>query len=182
MNQTKFISATLMAALSLAIVSAAGLMTVEAKIVTGTGYTFDAPNGWRVTHRDNKYTSVDNVLKFDKGGKSGTVQIETGDSWANIDLDMLETVIGKVYETSSIIESGDDKYMVNNQTVPYVISHVTEKNLFGYQVESVVLAALIPLEDGGGIFVQYKTSEKNFDKLLDQVEGMIQSVKATSSL
>jgi hypothetical protein len=142
MNQTKFISATLMAALSLAIVSAAGLMTVEAKIVTGTGYTFDAPNGWRVTHRDNKYTSVDNVLKFDKGGKSGTVQIETGDSWANIDLDMLETVIGKVYETSSIIESGDDKYMVNNQTVPYVISHVTEKFAAGivFSVIAVVIA------------------------------------------
>ena len=78
MNQKKFIPDNVdRAFFSFAIVKAAAGISAsvaEAKTVTGDGYTLDAPTGWKVTHRDNKYTSVDNVLKFNKGGKSGSIQ------------------------------------------------------------------------------------------------------------
>ena len=66
--------------------------------------------------------------------------------------------------------------------MPYVISHVTDENLFGYQVESVVLAVAIPLNDGHGLLVQYKTSDKNFDNLLSQGYTSIKPAQATSKI
>ncbi len=155
--------------------------TVVAKTVTGDGYTFVVPSGWKVQDRENRFTTVDHVLKYEKGAKFANIQIEHSNVLAGMTLDSLEQMVGTMYETSSVFESGDDKYVVNNQTVPYVILHVSDdKNLYGIQVESVVLALAVPLGDSDGLLIQYKTSENNFDKLQSQAEGIIQSIAPTT--
>ena len=66
-NPKKFIPITLMAALVIAIISAAGLMTVQARTVVSDGYTFDAPNGWKVKDKENRFSFIDKSISYDKG-------------------------------------------------------------------------------------------------------------------
>jgi hypothetical protein len=179
-NRLWIIGTALVATLLVGIISAE---SVTAKIVTSNGYTFNVPAGWKVKPRDNRFTSVDDLLTYNKGGQKASIQIEHGEAFASADVDLLEQVIGKVYEESSIFESGDNNtdYTVNNETLTYAIAHITEKNLFGFSVDSVALLVVVPLGDSDGLLVQYKTGEKNFDKLLPQVKQIIQSIKQSSN-
>jgi|GEM_PF-3530394 len=186
MKTTIFISTMLMAALTFAIISAANMTNnAIAKTVTGDGYTLNAPSGWKITNKENRFTSFDKTLSYDKGGKIGSIKLEHSDSFntnANYNTDQLEQVIGMVYPDASVFESGNTKYMVNNETVPYVIATMTKENLFGYKHHFVVFAATVPLSDNDGLIVQYIATEDDFDKLNSQVEGIIQSIKPSSSV
>jgi hypothetical protein len=184
--KSTFIATMLMAALTFAIISAVSMTnTAMAKTVTGNGYTLEAPNGWKVTNKENRFTSTDKTLDYDKAGKVGSVKLEHSDSFgvdSNYNTDQLEEVIGNVYPDASVFESGDTKYMVNNETVPYVIATMTKENLFGYKHHFVIFAATVPLGDDEGLIVQYIATEDDFDKLNSQVEKIIQSIKPTGSV
>ena len=87
-----------------------------------------------------------------------------------------------MYPDASIFESGNDKYVVNNQSAPYVIATMDKQNLFGYKQHLVIMAVAIPLGEDDGMVLQFIAEENDFDKLLGQVEGLIQSVKPTTNL
>ena len=76
-------------------------------------------------------------------------------STSNLDVNVLEEVIGQIYPDSSVFESGSDKYTVNNQSAPYVIATMTKENLFGYKTHYVVMAVTVPLGEDDGLIIQY---------------------------
>jgi hypothetical protein len=177
-----FISITLMVVLIVAIASAVGITnSVAAKTVTSEGYTLDAPTGWKVKGQENRFSGFQNTLSYSHGGKTGSIVIEHSDVFAGVDADRMETVLKMAYDDASVFESGDDKYVVNNMSAPYVIATFTKTNLFGFERDFVVMAVAVQLTDEDAVNVQYIADKNDFDKLLPQVEKIIQSVKPTET-
>jgi hypothetical protein len=175
------VSVIVIAALIFAILSAVGVTnTVAAKTVTADGITFEAPTGWKIQDKENRFTSIDTTLDYDKGAKAGAIVLEHDDAFSGVDLYKMELVMGMAYPDSSVFESGEDKYFVNNQSAPYVISTYTKTNLFGYKHDFVVMAVAVQLNDYDAVNVQFVAQENDFDKLLPQVEKIIQSIKPTT--
>jgi hypothetical protein len=175
------ISAMLVAVLIIAIGSAATMTNIAAaRTVTANGFTFDSPTGWKVKDKENRFADFEETLDYSHGGKSGHMVIEHDDVFTGVDTDRLETVLGMVYPDSSVFESNSDKYFVNNQSAPYVIAKVTKTNLFGFEHEFVVMAVAVQLNDDDAVLVQYSADKSDFDKLLGQVEGIIQTIAPTT--
>jgi hypothetical protein len=92
----------------------------------------------------------------------------------------IETPLSLATPTTSVFESGDDKYFINNQSASYVIGTFTKTNLFGYERDFVVMAVAVQLNDDDAVLVQYIADKDDFDKLLGQVEGIIQTIAPTT--
>jgi hypothetical protein len=144
------------------------------------GVTFNFPSSWDVKDRENRFTSIIATLEYEKGGKSASIILEHDPVFSGMSTDVLETMLGEMYDGASVFESGTDKYVINNQSAPYIIGTFTQANLFGYEHNFVVLGLAIELGNYDAAFVQYVTDENTFDTLLGDAEQIIKSVKAVN--
>jgi hypothetical protein len=160
-------------------------LSAEAKTFDNDKYKFEYPNGCKLEKKENRFTSIDASMDC-KGDAS--FQFETTDTLSDVliedtDDGMLDTLLtalesqwSGVYE----IERGTDKYIINNQTAPYIITSYDQEfsNAFGLtKTENWGLMAIV-MKIGNDIVIgQYQNNEDSFDKQLPMAEKIFQSVK-----
>jgi len=94
----------------------------------------------------------------------------------------METVLTNVYDGSSTYETGTDKYVINNQSAPYVLAKFSKSNLIGIEQHYVVMAIVINLGTNDVIFAQYISAQNDFNKLLGTAEQIFQSVTSVGAV
>lgn len=84
-----------------------------------------------------------------------------------------------------IVETGTDKYVINNHTAPYIMGTYDQVfyTLFGGERTEpwVLMTMMIKLDSDDMILVQYRNSEDDFDKQLPMAKKIFQSVKAVGN-
>lgn len=161
-------------------------MSAEAKIYENDRYSFEYPSGCKLEKKENRFSSTDATLEC-KGdaGVNFESSMETSESLAGSSDEDLVTNLESVFELNNentgVVETGTDKYIINNFTAPYVIGTYDQEfsNAFGLtSTESYVLMTmLIKLHDNEMVMLQYRNTEDDFDKQLPMVEKIFQSVK-----
>ena len=156
---------------------------IEAKTFENDKYTFEFPSGCKLEKTENRFSSKDASLECT--GDSG-FSFESGiDTFASSTDDAmvttLETVMENLYDNVNIVETGTDKYTINNMTAPYVIGTYDQSfsNAFGLSSTKpwVLMTIAIKLDSSNVILVQYRNSEDDFDKKLPMAEKIFQSVE-----
>jgi len=151
-------------------------------------FSFTYPATWDLTERENRFTSVDASLTYEKGDTSASIILESGPDLLsaleveddNSILSILERIMESAYEDSNKFESGVDKYIINNQTAPYTISTFSKKNIFGYEHDYVVMVIAIKM-DQDLLLGQFISTEDDFDRLLKSAEKIFKSIRPVSS-
>ena len=160
--------------------------SVEAKTFENDKYTFEYPSGCKLETSENRFSTADATLECK--GEAGFL-FESGEestsSWSDLSDDkmvsLLEETLGNIHYGSTVVESGTDKYMINNYSAPYVIGTYDQEfhNLFGTTKteEWALMMIVIRLDNGEHMMVQYRNNEDDFDKQLPMAEKIIYSVK-----
>jgi hypothetical protein len=161
-------------------------ITVEAKTYENDRYTFEYPNSCKIEEKENRFTTTDAILECK--GEAGlqfesdteTSESLTGSSDEDL-VDNLENVFESGYENAGIVETGTDKYIINNYTAPFIIGTYDQEfsNAFGLtKIEPYVLMEMVvKLHDDEMVLLQYRNTEDDFDKDLPMAEKILQSVK-----
>jgi hypothetical protein len=165
--------------------SAATKSTSTWKTETNGEFTFKYPSSWDLKEKENRFTTIDNTLEYDRGVRTGEIIFEhdqtlsdkISDFDTNATLDVIKNVLTDSHTDANIFETGVDKYVINNLSAPYAIATYTEENLFGFKNNWVDLMILIPLGNDDYVLTQYVAGENDFDKLLPDVERIFQSVR-----
>jgi hypothetical protein len=160
-------------------------LSAEAKSYENEKYTFEYPNGCKLEKKENRFSTANAVLdcKGDAGlqFESSTEVSETLAGSSDDDLvENMQSVFESNYDNTDIIETGTDKYTINNQTAPYIIGTYDQEfyGLFGTRTEPWALMTIImKLGNGEHVLLQYRNNEDSFDKQLPMVEKIFQSVK-----
>jgi hypothetical protein len=145
-------------------------------------FSFRYPSNWDLTEKEkeNRFTSRDATLNHGEG-------VITFEHDANISelyegytdqelLNKIEETSRSAYEATEF-ESGTDKYIINNMTTPYMISTFTKANVFGHDHDYAILGMVIKLSATDFVIAQYLSTQDDFDKQLNTVEKILQSVK-----
>jgi len=162
-------------------------MNAEAKTYEHPAYTVDYPNGCKLEKGGKYETSAFNVeCKGDVG-----IQIESGASISEYmtggtvqeQLDDLTSVMERGFDTETV-ESGVDKYTINNVSAPYVIGTYEQEftNFMGLPAESedwVLMNVLVDIGNNQKVVAEYRNDAKNFDKQLPIAEKIFKSIKGT---
>ena len=183
--RTFSVSGILFAIVSISALAYAAVWRIE----TTDGFSFKYPTTWDLEERENRFTSISATLDYDRGGKYGQILFEHYDpdlsetiqSSENV-VDNMETVLTNVYDGARIYETGTDKYVINNQSAPYVLAKFSKSNLIGIEQHYVVMAIVINLGTNDVIFAQYISAEKDFNKLLGTAKQIFQSVTSVGAV
>ena len=179
------ISGILLAIGSISILAYAAVWRIE----TTDGFSFKYPTTWDLEERENRINSISATLDYDRGGNYGQILFEHYDpdlsesiqSSENV-VQNMETVLTNVYDGARIYETATDKYVINNQSAPYVLAKFSKSNLLGIEHHYVVMAIVINLGANDVIFAQYISAENDFNNLLGTAEQIFQSVKSVGSV
>jgi hypothetical protein len=159
-------------------------MNAEAKMFDAGKYTFDYPAGCKIEKKENRFTARDATLDcegqmtFIFEGRAGFSDTISGYSDQDL-LSNMEDVIERVYD-AQVFESGTEKYVINNETAPYVVATFSKtlSNIFGYEKTFNYVAMALAVKIGDDtIIVQYLNDENGFDKGLPKAEKLFQSIK-----
>lgn len=174
----------------LAIVSNSALAYAAVwRLETTDGFSFKYPITWDLEERENRITSISATLDYDRGGNYGQILFEHYDqdlsetiqSSENV-VQNMETVLTNVYDGARIYETATDKYVINNQSAPYVLAKFSKSDLLGIEHDYVVMAIVINLDAKDVIFAQYISAENDFNELLGTAEQIFQSVKSVGAV
>lgn len=161
-------------------------LCAEAKTYENDKYSFEFPNGCKLEKKENRFSTANAIL--DCKGDAGLQFESSADLSDSIALasddtlvDTMENVFERLYENVNIVETGTDKYMINNLTAPYVLGTYDQEfsNAFGFSSTKpyVLMGMIIKLNSDDVILVQYRNNEDDFDKGLPMAEKIFQSVK-----
>jgi hypothetical protein len=164
----------------------------EAKPLTTDKYTIQIPNGCKVEKKENRFTHTDANIECSGGGDTA-FHLESSDTLSSEGytkdeiVDKLRTTFGDLYDNTNVIESGYDKYTVNNQSIPYIIGSYDQEfhNGFGMPIEPKPYAAMIAwieLGKGNSMLFQYVNTQEDFDSGLPKAVKMMQSIKPSPNL
>jgi hypothetical protein len=160
-------------------------MNAEAKPFKTNSYTVNIPNGCETETEENRFSDDAFFKCKNMGNAEGNIAFEmAGSSYTGADAelpDQLMTVISDKWSDPHEVERGTDKYVVNNQTAPYVIATFKQEftGLFGLPTKSenwVYMVVGIKTGDDM-LYAQYKNSANKFDKQLPIFEKVLKSIK-----
>jgi hypothetical protein len=161
------------------------LTNAEAKEFKTGSYSVNMPNGCKTENEENRF-SDDAFFRC----KSFDFQFEmAGLPFTGTDEelpDQLLTVITDKWGSSvEEVERGTDKYIINNQTAPYVQAtyEQTFNTLFGLPGDSedwVYMVVGIKTGDDM-LYAQYKNDQSHFDKDLKVFEKILESIEVKKS-
>jgi len=179
------ISGILLAIGSISVLAYAAVWRIE----TTDGFSFKYPTTWDLEERENRINSISATLDYDRGGNYGQILFEHYDpdlsesiqSSENV-VQNMETVLTNVYDGARIYETATDKYVINNQSAPYVLAKFSRSTLLGIEHDYVVMAIVINLGANDVIFAQYISAENDFNKLLGTAEQIFHSVKSVGAV
>ena len=160
-------------------------LSAEAKTFKTDSYSVNMPNSCATEDEQNRF-SDDAVFKCkNMGNAEGNIAFEmAGAPYAGTDAELpdeLMTVISDKWSDPQEVERGTDKYIINNQTAPYVIATFEQEftGLFGLPTKSedwVYMVVGIKTGDDM-LYAQYKNDQSDFDKDLAVFEKVLDSIK-----
>ena len=162
-------------------------VTAEAKTFTADGkYTAQYPGGCKLQKEQNRFTDT---MTLECKGDAG-VQLENEDIFVetlsgDTDEDMIDsllTTVDSMWDNVEEQERGTGKYIINNQTAPYLIVTYDQEftNFLGLPADSQEwVAMVIAIKLGNGDFVvgQYRNTADDFDDDLPMAEKIFKSVE-----
>lgn len=163
------------------------VVPVEAKTFTAEDkYTAQYPGGCKTERGDNRFSDT---LTLECKGDIG-IQLEndeifidqlSGDTDDGM-IDTLLSVLDRMHDGVEEVERGTDKYVINNQTAPYVIANYeqTFTNFLGLPADSedwVEMAIAIKLGNGDFVVGQYRNTQDDFDEDLPMALKVFKSVE-----
>ena len=159
--------------------------SVEAKEFKTDSYSVEVPNGCKTESEQNRFSDD---ARFDcKAGYGFEFELE-GSPYTGTDVELpnqLLTVIEEKWGPTEEVERGIDKYIINNQTAPYVQAtyEQTFTTYFGMPGDSedwVYMVVGIKMGDDM-LYAQYKNDQNNFDKELKVFEKVLKSIEVKKS-
>jgi len=158
---------------------------VEAKPFKTNEYSVNMPNGCNTEREENRFTDDAFFKCKGMGNAEGNIAFEmAGSPYTGTDAelpDQLMTVISDKWSDPQEVERGTDKYVVNNQTAPYVIAKFKQEftTFFGLPGDSqdwVYMVVGVKMGDDM-LYAQYKNSANKFDKQLPIFEKLLKSIR-----
>jgi hypothetical protein len=165
-------------------------MFAEAKTYKTNSYTVNVPNGCKTEDEQNRFSDDASFKCSNLGGAEGDIAFEmAGSPYTGSDDDLpdqLMTVITDKWGTDvKEVERGTDKYIINNQTAPYIQATFKQEytGLFGLPTKSEDWAYMVVgIKTGDDmLYAQYKNKVSKFDKQLPIFEKVLNSIEATDS-
>jgi hypothetical protein len=174
---------------SLFVLCAMDAENAEAKTYSNDKYTLEYPNGCKIEKKESRYSSTDANVEC-KGNGDPALHLESSDTlkqtvegYSDDEIvTQLEDTFGRLYDNTYVVESGYDKYAINNQTVPYVIGTYDQgfSNAFGFESTKPYVALIAYVRVGEDVMLfQYINTEDDFDKWLPKAEQVLHSIKST---
>jgi hypothetical protein len=159
-------------------------MNAEAKTFKTNSYTVNVPNGCKTEEEQNRFSDD----MFFRCNKYGFAFEMAGAPYTGTDAelpDQLMTVIAEKWSDPQEVERGTDKYIINNQTAPYVQATYKQEftSLFGLPGDSkdwVYMVVGVKMGDDM-LYAQYKNDQSHFDKQLPIFEKVLKSIKPIGS-
>jgi hypothetical protein len=162
----------------------------EAKTFETSSYSVNMPNSCKTEDEPNRFSSdaFFECSNMDKAEGNIAFEME-GSPYTGTDEelpDQLLTVISDKWGSDvEEVERGIDKYVLNNQTAPYVIATFEQEftGLFGLPTKSedwVYMVVGIKTDDDM-LYAQYKNSNSQFDKDLPIFEKVLNSIEIMKS-
>jgi len=157
------------------------IVSVEAKTFKTNSYTVNVPNICKTDTEPNRF-SDDAYFEC----KTYNFQFEmAGAPYTGTDADLPDQLLSVITDKwgSSVqeVERGTDKYILLNQTAPYVQAtyQQTFNTLFGYPTDSKDWAYMVVGVKMGDdmLYAQYKNDQSHFDKQLPIFEKVLKSIK-----
>lgn len=159
--------------------------SVDAKPFKTSEYSVNMPNGCKTEREENRFSDDAFFKCKNMGNAEGNIAFEmAGSPYTGTDAelpDQLMTVISDKWSDPQEVERGTDKYVVNNQTAPYVIATFKQEftTFFGLPGDSedwVYMVVGVKMGDDM-LYAQYKNSANKFDKQLPIFEKVLKSIK-----
>ena len=139
-------------------------------------YSFNFPSSsWELIEKKNRFSYDVTLENYE--GETAVITFIHGPEYHYLyrgSIDSIGTMKSLQHDDLSIFESGSDKYVINNQTAPYVISTYTQTDPYK---EVAVLTIAISLEGNNTVIAEYYTVQNDFDKHLGDAEKIFQSIK-----
>lgn len=140
-------------------------------------FSFNYPSDWNATGKENRFDSYDATVSsgFDVDVRFAFDEDNPG--YSHDDDIILQSLEGlnSTFDNFRIFEKGTDKYIINNQTAPYIIATFDEERPF-LPRNGALMSVFVKL--GDNFVVGYYSSEKNnFDKYLDTAEKILKSIR-----
>ena len=159
--------------------------SAEAKEFKTDSYSVDVPNGCKTESQENRFSDD---ARFDcKAGYGFQFTLE-GSPYTGTDEelpDQLLRVIEGIWYPIEEVERGTDKYIINNQTAPYVQATYeqtftiyfglpSDSQDWGYMVVGIKM-------DDDMLYAHYKNDQNNFDKELKVCDKVLKSIEVKKS-
>lgn len=159
--------------------------SAEAKEFKTDSYSVNVPNGCKTESQENRFS--DDAYFECKAGYGFQFTLE-GSPYTGTDEelpDQLLQVIEQIWYPIEEVERGTDKYIINNQTAPYVQATYEQAftTAFGFPGESedwVYMVVGIKMGDDM-LYAHYKNDQNNFDKELKVFEKVLKSIEVKKS-
>jgi hypothetical protein len=159
--------------------------SAEGKEFKTDSYSVDVPNGCKTESKENRFS--DDAYFDCKAGYGFQFTLE-GSPYTGTDEelpDQLLRVIEEIWYPIEEVERGTDKYIINNQTAPYVQATYEQEftTAFGFPGESedwVYMVVGIKMGDDM-LYAHYKNDQNNFDKELKVFEKVLKSIEIIKS-
>ena len=164
-------------------------LSAEAKTFKTDSYSVNMPNSCTTEDEENRFSDDAFFKCKNMGNAEGDIALEmAGAPYTGTDAELpdeLMTVISDKWSDPQEVERGTDKYVVNNQTAPYVIATFEQEftGLFGLPTKSedwVYMVVGIKMDDDM-LYAQYKNSANKFDKQLPIFEEVLKDIKVIKS-
>lgn len=160
-------------------------LSAEAKTFKTDSYSVNIPNACKTEDEPNRFSSDAFFECSNMDEAEGNIAFEmAGSPYTGTDEDLpdqLMTVISDKWTDPQEVERGTDKYVVNNQTAPYVIAKFEQEftGLFGLPTKTEDWVYMVVGVKTGDdmLYAQYKNSDSKFDKDLKVFEKVLDSIK-----
>jgi len=157
--------------------------SAEAKVFKTDSYSVEVPNGCKTESKENRFS--DDAYFDCKAGYGFQFTLE-GSPYTGTDEelpDQLLRVIEEIWYPIEEVERGIDRYIINNQTAPYVQATYEQEftTYFGMPGNSedwVYMVVGIKMGDDM-LYAHYKNDQNNFDKELKVFEKVLKSIEIT---
>ena len=160
-------------------------MIAEAKLFETNSYSVNMPNGCKTEREENRFSDDAFFKCKNMGNAEGNIVFELeGSAFTGTDAelpDQLMTVIEEKWNDPQEVERGTDKYVINNQTAPYVIATFEQEfsGLFGLPTKTedwVYMVVGVKMGDDM-LYAQYKNDQNDFDKELPIFEKLLETIE-----
>jgi hypothetical protein len=150
-------------------------------------FSFKYPTNWKLHERENRFSTIDAMLTYGQfnypvvrleGVNRSEFDVPSSD---NELIDFIATMMINDLD-ATVFENGSNKYIINNQSAPYVIGTYERCCLYNLgtgestDVPYASMYAIVNLNKDQIVLMRYETQRDDFDRYLPNVERILKSI------